>query len=111
MKKAQVPKQDLRFGQIKRRKSVHLDLRLSATQQDYFNTDFGKKQKGNLGGMGGKCVFGVYNRHRQLAARSSDKQQAACTAVRAALMVCFEESLLPASGYDNYAAIIPRLRA
>ena len=46
MKKAQVPKQDLRFGQIKRRKSVHLDLRLSATQRIYFNMDFGKKQKG-----------------------------------------------------------------
>ena len=40
MKKAQVPKQDLRFGQIKRRKSVHLDLRLSASQRDYFSTDF-----------------------------------------------------------------------
>ena len=36
-------------------------------------------------------MFGVYNRRRRLTARSSGKQQAVCTAVRAALMVCPEE--------------------
>ena len=60
MKKAQVPKQDLRFGQIKRRKSVHLDLRLSATQRDYFSTDFRKKQKGNFWGTGEESACSVY---------------------------------------------------
>ena len=51
-----------------------------------------KKAKGEFSGdRGGKCVFGVYNRRRRLTARSSGKQQAVCTAVRAALMVCPEE--------------------
>ena len=36
-------------------------------------------------------MFGVYNRRRRLTARSSGKQQAVCTAVRAARMVCPEE--------------------
>lgn len=45
-KKAQVSKRGLRFWQNRRRKSVYLDLRLSATQRIYFSTDFGKKQKG-----------------------------------------------------------------
>ena len=44
-----------------------------------------------------------YNRRRRLATRSSGKQQAERTAVRAAPIVCSEESPLPASVYDNYA--------
>ena len=36
-------------------------------------------------------MFGVYNRRRRLTAQSSGKQQAVCTAVRAARMVCPEE--------------------
>ena len=36
-------------------------------------------------------MFGVYNRRRRLTARSSGKQQAVCTVVRAALVVCPEE--------------------
>ena len=48
-------------------------------------------------------MFGVYNRRRRLATRSSGKQQAERTAVRAAPIVCPEESPLPTLVYDNYA--------
>ena len=45
-----------------------------------------------------------YNRRRRLATRSSGKQQAERTAVRAAPIVCPEESPLLASTGDNFAA-------
>ena len=44
------------------------------------------------GGNEGKRVSSGYNRHRRLAPRSSGKQQAERTAVRAAPIVCPEES-------------------
>ena len=44
------------------------------------------------GGNGGKRVSSGYNRRRRLAPRSSGKQQAERTAVRAAPIVCPEES-------------------
>ena len=46
------------------------------------------------GGNEGKRVPGGHNRRRRLATRSSGKQQAERTAVRAALIVCPEESPL-----------------
>ena len=56
------------------------------------------------GGNGGKRVSSGYNRRRRLAPRSSGKQQAGRTAVRAAPIVCPEESPLLASTGDNFAA-------
>ena len=66
-----------------------------------FLASFGARRfpKGNEG----KRVSSGYNRRRRLATRSSGKQQAERTAVRAAPIVCPEESPLPASVYDNYA--------
>ena len=49
------------------------------------------------GGNEGKRVPSGHNRRRRLATRSSGKQQAERTAVRAASIVCPEESPLPAS--------------
>lgn len=68
-KKAQVPKRGPRFRQNRRRKSVYLDLRLSATQRIYFSMNSGKKQK-----------------------RICGKSPAERTVVRAAPMVCSGES-------------------
>ena len=53
--------------------------------------------KGNVG----KRVPSGHNRRRQLATRSSGKQQAGRTAVRAAPIVCPEESPLLAAIVDN----------
>ena len=60
-----------------------------------FLANFGARRfpKGNEG----KRVSSGYNRRRRLATRSSGKQQAERTAVRAASIVCPEESPLPAS--------------
>ena len=48
--------------------------------------------EGGAGGNRGKRVSSGYNRRRRLATRSSGKQQAERTAVRAASIVCPEES-------------------
>ena len=55
------------------------------------------------GGNEGKRVPSGHNRRRRLATRSSGKQQAERTAVRAASIVCPEESPLLASINDNFA--------
>ena len=55
------------------------------------------------GGNVGKQVSSGYNRRRRLATRSSGKQQAGRTAVRAAPIVCPEESPLLVSISDNFA--------
>ena len=57
-----------------------------------------------LGGNGGKQVSSGYNRRRRLATRSSGKQQAERTAVRAAPIVCPEESH-PACIIGNNVAV------
>ena len=59
--------------------------------------------EGGAGGNEGKRVPGGHNRRRRLATRSSGKQQAERTAVRAASIVCPEESPLLASINDNFA--------
>ena len=64
--------------------------------------------EGGAGGNVGKRVSSGYNRRRRLATRSSGKQQAERTAVRAAPIACPEESpqcarrriLLPPAGID-----------
>ena len=53
---------------------------------------FGWRSEGGAGGNEGKRVSSGYNRRRRLAPRSSGKQQAEHTAVRAAPIVCPEES-------------------
>ena len=53
--------------------------------------------EGGVGGNRGKRVPSGHNRRRRLATRSSGKQQAERTAVRAAPIVCPEESRLLAA--------------
>ena len=57
-----------------------------------------------LGGNVGKRVSSGYNRRRRLATRSSGKQQAEHTAVRAAPIVCPEESPPACIMGNNFAA-------
>ena len=62
---------------------------------------FGWRSEGGAGGNEGKRVSSGYNRRRRLAPRSSGKQQAKRTSVRAAPIVCPEESPLLAATHDN----------
>ena len=64
---------------------------------------FGWRSEGGAGGNEGKRVSSGYNRRRRLAPRSSGKQQAERTAVRAAPIVCPEESPLLAATGNNFA--------
>ena len=64
----------------------------------------GGDPKGVQGGNEGKRVSSGYNRRRRLATRSSGKQQAERTAVRAAPIVCPEESPPACMTRDNSAA-------
>ena len=59
--------------------------------------------EGGAGGNVGKRVSSGYNRRRRLATRSSGKQQAERTAVRAAPIVCPEESPPACTKRDNFA--------
>ena len=65
-----------------------------------FFANYGPK---GTGGNVGKRVPSGHNRRRRLATRSSGKQQAERTAVRAAPIVCPEESPLLATIGDNFA--------
>ena len=71
-----------------------------------FSPTFGARRfpKGNRG----KRVPSGHNRRRRLAPRSSGKQQAERTAVRAAPIVCPEESPLQASMCVNLAGSSPQ---